>query len=200
NHLGNHKSVESYFIPSNYENSQRKTFPCYKLTKKGCELYSTRMTGEKGTQFAIAYIEKFNEMENHIKEQSHLPMNNTKLLLETALKHETKLEEIETDVTYLKGNKRVNWMQKKDLQKAAKQSILYALGGKESNAYQEISKKVFPAFWNEFKEHFKVPRYPDLPKIKYDEAIRFIELWRPSTSLQIEIDACNGQMVMSDAT
>ena len=45
-----------------------------------------------------------------------------------------------------------------------------------------------------------MPRYPDLPKIKYDEAIRFIELWRPSTSLQIEIDACNGQMVMSDAT
>lgn len=67
-HLGgDHKSVESYFIPSNYENSQRKTFPCYKLTKKGCELYSTRMTGEKGTQFAVAYIERFNQMENHIK-------------------------------------------------------------------------------------------------------------------------------------
>lgn len=68
-HLGDHKSVESYFIPSNYENSQRKTFPCYKLTKKGCELYSTRMTGEKGTQFAVAYIERFNEMEDHIKQQ-----------------------------------------------------------------------------------------------------------------------------------
>ncbi|HLR43069.1 MAG TPA: Rha family transcriptional regulator [Pseudogracilibacillus sp.] len=67
-HLGDHKSVESYFIPSNYENLQRKTFPCYKLTKKGCELYSTRMTGEKGTKFAVAYIERFNEMENHIKQ------------------------------------------------------------------------------------------------------------------------------------
>lgn len=37
------------------------------LTKKGCELYATRMTGEKGTKFALAYIERFNEMENELK-------------------------------------------------------------------------------------------------------------------------------------
>lgn len=67
-HLGDVKSYESYFIESTYTNTQNKVLPSYKLTKKGCELYSTRMTGEKGTQFAAAYIERFNKMENHIKQ------------------------------------------------------------------------------------------------------------------------------------
>lgn len=68
--LGDHKSVESYFIESTYKNSQNKELLCFKLTKKGCELYGTRMTGEKGTHFAVAYIERFNEMEERIKQQS----------------------------------------------------------------------------------------------------------------------------------
>lgn len=65
--LGELKSEPSYFIESTYINEQNKEQPCFDLTKKGCELYSNRMTGAKGTQFAVAYIEQFNEMENHIK-------------------------------------------------------------------------------------------------------------------------------------
>lgn len=67
--LGQIKNDESYFIESTYTNSQNKQQPCFLLTKKGCELYSTRMTGAKGTQFAVAYIERFNQMEEHIKQQ-----------------------------------------------------------------------------------------------------------------------------------
>src|SRR5690625_336872 len=68
-HLGGQvKSYESYFIESTYTNQQNREMPCYQLTKKGCELYGTRMTGEKGTQFAVQYIERFNKMENHIKQ------------------------------------------------------------------------------------------------------------------------------------
>lgn len=192
-HLGDHKSVESYFIPSNYENSQRKTFPCYKLTKKGCELYATRMTGEKGTQFAVAYIERFNKMENHIKEEAQ-ETPSLEIALQAALEHERDIKTIKSDVNYLKGSMRIDSLQQQDLQKAAKKAIVHALSGKDSNAYQEMSKKVFPAFWNEFKEHFKIPRYPDLPKVKFDDAIRFTDLWRPSTSLQMKIDTCNSQM------
>ncbi|WP_249023908.1 Rha family transcriptional regulator, partial [Enterococcus dispar] len=70
-HLTDHKSVVSeLFIDSTYEDTSGRELPCYLLTKRGCELYSTRMTGAKGTQFALAYIERFNEMETAIKEQS----------------------------------------------------------------------------------------------------------------------------------
>lgn len=56
-HLTDHKSVASdLFIESTYEDSTGRSLPNYLLTKKGCELYATRMTGAKGTQFALGYI------------------------------------------------------------------------------------------------------------------------------------------------
>ncbi len=190
-HLGDdHKSVGNYFIENTYQDNLNREKFCYLLTKKGCELYATRMTGEKGTKFAMAYIERFNEMEQQLTE----PVNSTIALLETALKHEKELAEIKIDVDYLKGSMRIDSLQQQEIQQAAKESIVQALGGKESIAYREISKKAFSAFWNEFKAYFKVPRYGDIPKVKHDEALRFIKLWRPSTSLQMEIDACNSQM------
>lgn len=67
--LADHKSVASYFTEDTYKDSTGRELPCYRLTKKGCELFSTRMTGAKGTQFAVAYIERFNQMEQHIKQQ-----------------------------------------------------------------------------------------------------------------------------------
>lgn len=51
------------------------------------------MTGEKGMQFAVAYIERFNQMENQLQKP-----NITKILLKTALEHEEQIEEIKSDV------------------------------------------------------------------------------------------------------
>lgn len=59
---GNLKIQDTYFMEHEYTDTQGKKRLCYLLTKKGCELFSTRMTGAKGTQFAVAYVEKFNEM------------------------------------------------------------------------------------------------------------------------------------------
>lgn len=189
-HLGD------YFIESMYRDSNNQQRPQFLLTKKGCELYGTRMTGEKGTQFAVQYIERFNEMENHIKEQPQLPMNNTKLLLETALEHEEKIEEIKIDVTMLKDTMRIDGRQEYKLTKFGRGKVVKTLGGKNAPAYKEISRSVFQMFWNEFKDHFSIPRYNELPKKDYDEAIRFIELWQPKTSDRLRIDAINNQMVM----
>ena len=78
--LGKGNLPQSYFQESTYVNSQNRTMPRFLLTKKGCELYSTRMTGEKGTQFAVAYIERFNEMENHIKQESTPQVSQAELI------------------------------------------------------------------------------------------------------------------------
>lgn len=74
-HLGAEakNGLSEYFTESTYKDKTGRTLPSFLLTKKGCELYATRMTGEKGTQFAVKYIERFNEMENHIK-QNELDM------------------------------------------------------------------------------------------------------------------------------
>lgn len=189
---GKSSLISNFFIESTYTDGANRQKPCFMLTKKGCELFGTRMTGEKGTQFAVAYIERFNEMEQHIKQK--IPQNSLELALRAALEHEQSIKEIRTDVDYLKDNMRIDSLQQQEIQKTANQSVTHALGGKESIAYKNISKKAFSAFWNEFKQYFKVPRYGDIQKIKQEEALRFIKLWHPSTSLQMEIDNDNSQM------
>ncbi|MCL9639877.1 Rha family transcriptional regulator [Lactococcus lactis] len=68
--LNDHKNVDvDYFTEDTYKDGKGEIRPCYRLTKKGCELFSTRMTGAKGTQFAVSYIDRFNQMEQHIKQQ-----------------------------------------------------------------------------------------------------------------------------------
>jgi len=160
----------------------------YLWTEKGAWLHAKSLNTDKAWEAYELLVDEYYK----VIEQPQF--SSLELALKAALEHEQAIKEIKTDVDYLKDNMRIDGLQQQKIQQAAKQSIVQALGGKDSTAYQEISKKVFSAFWNEFKQYFKVPRYGDIPKVRQDEALRFIQLWRPSTSLQMEIDSCNNQM------
>ncbi|WP_270329038.1 Rha family transcriptional regulator [Enterococcus malodoratus] len=58
-----------FFIDSTYKDSNNQERPNYLLTKQGCEMVSNKLTGPKGVQFTAKYVNRFNQMENHIKEQ-----------------------------------------------------------------------------------------------------------------------------------
>ena len=100
--LGEVTSYQSYFTESTYVNSQNKKQPSYNLTKKGCELYATRMTGTKGTLFAVKYIEKFNEMEEKLnpkQQMSSLQMLQT--MINQMVEQEQQMEKVTNKVVYL---------------------------------------------------------------------------------------------------
>ncbi|WDU77553.1 Rha family transcriptional regulator [Lysinibacillus sp. G01H] len=196
--LGEGNLPQSYFIESTYTNSQNKQQPCFLLTKKGCELYGTRMTGKKGTQFAVKYIERFNEMEQHIEKQ--LSQDPITLALESALNTRKQLQSIQMEVVEVKETvqnlvvtMRIDGNQEAQISKRGREVVIAALGGKESNAYKKISRQVFSAFWRDFKNHFEVPRYGEIPKTRFAESIKFISMWQPSTTLRMEINAYNQQ-------
>lgn len=164
----------------------------YLWTEKGAWLHAKSLNTDAAWDAYEMLVDEYYK----VIEQTQPQMNSLELALQAALKHEQEIKGIKSDVDYLKGSMRVDSLQQQEIQQAASQSVVHALGGKDSAAYQQISKKAFAAFWNEFKQYFKVPRYPDLPKARFDEGLRFVKLWRPSTSLQIEIDRCNSQMKM----
>lgn len=66
---GQRKVALTYFQEDTYEDVQGKSQPMYRVTKKGCEIFGNRMAGVKGTQFTFGYVERFNQMEKHIKQQ-----------------------------------------------------------------------------------------------------------------------------------
>lgn len=196
--LGEGNLPQSYFIESTYMNSQNKKLPCFLLTKKGCELYGTRMTGEKGTQFAVKYIDRFNEMEQNIQHQ--LPSDPVELALQTSLKNYQEIKTIKGDVIEVKetvqtlvDTMRIDGNQEAQIRKRANEAVMEAVGGKDANAYKQLSKQVFSAFWRDFKNHFQIPRYGDLPRSRFAEGIKFISMWQPNTSLRMDITTCNGQ-------
>lgn len=58
-----------FFIESSYYvDGQSRTYPCYKVTLKGCEFIAHKLTGIKGTEFTVKYINRFHDMEDYIKQ------------------------------------------------------------------------------------------------------------------------------------
>ena len=51
-----------FFIESSFEN-RGKEYPCYLITKKGCDMIANKLTGEKGVLFTAAYVTAFEEMQ-----------------------------------------------------------------------------------------------------------------------------------------
>lgn len=191
--LGEVKTYQSYFIESSYKNSQNKELPCYLLTKKGCELFATRMTGVKGTRFAVEYIERFNEMERQLTE-TQLPMSNTELLLETALKHERELGVITERVDKLETETTLTASQRHKLRGRTLATVISVLGGKKANAYKNnsIRSTAYRNCYKEIQDVFDVASYVDIPKIRYQEALTLIPKWQPSLELQARIEEANG--------
>ena len=118
------------------------------------------------------------------------------LALKASLEHEVKLKSISNDVEILKGTLPINEEQAHEIKRSASKVVTSALGGKESIAHKKIRLRVFSAFWREFKQHFTLPRYGDLPRVKFDDAMRYIDMWRPQTNLMLEIQELNGQQTM----
>lgn len=63
-------SSQDFFIPSTYKiEGNNKTYDCFDLTRKGCDMVANKMTGEKGVLFTAMYVTKFEEMEKYLFKQ-----------------------------------------------------------------------------------------------------------------------------------
>lgn len=61
--------LSNYFVESSYK-AGTKEYKCYLCTKLGCELLGNKQQGAKGILFSAKYVERFNQMERILKEQS----------------------------------------------------------------------------------------------------------------------------------
>ena len=61
--------ADYYFKKSSYKAGTGKTYPCYLISKMGCEFIGNKMTGDKGILFTAMYVKLFNEMETIQKQK-----------------------------------------------------------------------------------------------------------------------------------
>lgn len=144
-------------------------------------------------ELAKAFLPKQQPKPLTEKEQLKASM---RLSLETSEEVETlKLEvsEVKETVQNIVNTMRIDGGQEAQIRKRGNEAVMEALGGKDANAYKQLSKQVFSAFWRDFKDYFQIPRYGDLPRSRFAEGIKFISMWQPSTSIRMDITTCNGQ-------
>lgn len=104
----------------------------------------------------------------------------------------------EDRITDLEQNMTIDYGQQMVLGDTVSKVVIDALGGKESNAYKEISKKVFAECNRDLKHYFNVNARNNVPKKKFDEAVQYVKNWQPCTNTRIMIRDCNNQMFMED--
>lgn len=175
-----------FFVPSTYINSQNKEQPCFEVTKKGCEFIANKLTGIKGTEFTAKYINRFHDMESKL---------NTPLSLEQIMRIQLSMvDDVAERVDKLENNMTIDYGQQKVLERLVSASVIKALGGKDTNAYKEIGKKVFKECNRDIQDHFDVNSRSNVPKLKFDDACAYIKLWEPCTNTRLMIKDCNNQI------
>lgn len=89
----NNLVVSDYFIKSNYKSKgNNKTYPCYLITKMGCEMLGNKQQGEKGILFTAKYVKRFNEMEQGLKPKLPTTYKEALLALVAAEEEKEKLQ------------------------------------------------------------------------------------------------------------
>ncbi|KOC56891.1 Rha family transcriptional regulator (plasmid) [Clostridium botulinum] len=109
--------LSRYFIKSTYKSGTRE-YVCYLCTKMGCEMIGNKQQGEKGILFTAKYVERFNEMEEKIKNQNSLVQGNQ------AMFFAQNIEQIATTMAQFMKNTTIQFQQIKEQTKGEVKEIV----------------------------------------------------------------------------
>ena len=103
------------------------------------------------------------------------------------LDHEERLNRLENTMT-------IDYAQQESIRDLVSSVVIAHLGGKESNAYKEIGKKVFAECNRDIKTYFTVNARNNIPKLRFEESMEYVRNWHPCTNTVMMIRDCNAQM------
>lgn len=108
------------------------------------------------------------------------------------------LDDVSDRVSKLENTMNIDYGQQKVLNDLVSARVIKILGGKDSNAYKEISKKVFAEINHDYKDYFNVNSRANTPRLKNEQAVEYVKNWMPSTNTMMLIKDCNAQMNFED--
>lgn len=93
-----------------------------------------------------------------------------------------KVSALDSRLSVMEDTMNIDYGQQRVLEDTVNKTVISALGGKESNAYKEIGKKVFAECNHDLKSYFKVNARANVPKKRFEEAVEYAENWKPCTN------------------
>lgn len=153
----------------------------YLWTEKGAFLHAKSLNTDKAWEvydrLVDEYFDKGSRKPLTVAEQ-------IQLLAQGTADHEERIEKLENTMT-------IDYGQQKYLGDLVSIVVIEVIGGKNSNAYSEIGKKVFAECNRDVKSYFGVNARNNIPKLRYEEAVKHIKGWQPCTNTKMQIRDCN---------
>lgn len=191
NLVAENSAAKSMFYETTFEN-RGKQYPMYLMNRDGFSLLVMGFTGKAALEWKLKYIAAFNEMEKKLN-APQMPklskeMQALFLLDDRTQKQEQRLTALENTMT-------VDYNQQRVLRKSISRSVICALGDENAPAYidNHVRSKVYSECNHDVQDWFRVNSGGNIPRKRFDEAVEYIQRWKPSTNTVMLIQQTNGQ-------
>ncbi|MDG0791962.1 ORF6C domain-containing protein [Cohnella ginsengisoli] len=107
------------------------------------------------------------------------PAQELQILLEMSRNLIGKAEDHETRITKIEKTMTVDSRASLNIKQRAERHVTTILGGKDSPRYKEHYRGTIRKLWHAYWNNFGITTYRDTPAMLYDQALDFIDKWRP---------------------
>lgn len=194
NLVAENSAAKSMFYETAFEN-RGKQYPMYLMNRDGFSLLVMGFTGKAALEWKLKYIQAFNEME---KKLSTPQMPKLSKELQALFLLDDRTQRQEQRITALENNMVVDYDQQLSLKNAVNYVVVEALGGKNAPAYGDphVRGMVYCEINKDIQMWFRVSSRNNIPRKRFDEAVEYIQRWKPSTNTVMLIQQTNGQTSM----
>lgn len=179
--------------PDSYGRPQRT----YLMNRDGFTLLAMGFTGKAALEWKLKYIAAFNEME---KKLSTPQMPKLSKEMQALFMLDDRTQKQEQRLTALENTMTVDYNQQRVLRKSISRSVISALGDEKAPAYidNHVRRKVYSECNRDVQDWFRVNSVGNIPRKRFDEAVEYIQRWKPSTNTVMLIQQTNGQTSLFD--
>lgn len=195
-HRRNPERMNEFSVSFKTNGADGKEYETVMYNEKGIYEIMRKSNQPKADEFYDFVYEVIESLRKGDMQIVQKPLSTKELLLQASLEHEVRIEKVEKDIDMLINETPIKNHQQVAIEKQRKKTVMKVLGGKDSSAYKELSRKVFSEIGRDFKDRFNIPRYNELPQSRFEEGVMYLTRWRPSTNTQVLIDEANGQMIL----
>lgn len=179
--------------PDSYGRPQRT----YLMNRDGFTLLAMGFTGKAALEWKLKYIAAFNQME---KKLSTPQMPKLSKEMQALFLLDDRTQKQEQRLTALENTMTVDYNQQRVLRKSISRSVISALGDEKAPAYidNHVRSKVYSECNHDVQDWFRVNSVGNIPRKRFDEAVEYIQRWKPSTNTVMLIQQTNGQTSLFD--